>query len=64
MGGITLSMTSREIGKREAQKRATRKAARSDVVTTLPEAMTGRASPAKPAVGGKPVFAYVASKGS
>ena len=29
--------------------------------TTLPEAMTGRASPAKAAVGDKPVFAYIAS---
>lgn len=28
--------------------------------TTLPEAMTGRASPAKAAVGDKPVFAYIA----
>ncbi|WP_244304488.1 DUF1801 domain-containing protein [Leucobacter viscericola] len=28
---------------------------------TLPEAMTGRASPAKAAVGDKPVFAYIAS---
>ena len=29
--------------------------------TTLPAAMTGRASPAKAAVGDKPVFAYIAS---
>ena len=29
--------------------------------TSLPEAMTGRASPAKAAVGDKPVFAYIAS---
>ena len=29
--------------------------------TPLPEAMTGRASPAKAAVGDKPVFAYIAS---
>lgn len=28
--------------------------------TTLPEAMTGRASPAKAAVGNEPVFAYIA----
>ena len=28
---------------------------------TLPAAMTGRASPAKAAVGDKPVFAYIAS---
>ena len=31
------------------------------VATSLPEAMTGRASPAKAAVGDKPVFAYIAS---
>jgi hypothetical protein len=29
--------------------------------TTLPAAMTGRASPAKAAIGDKPVFAYIAS---
>ena len=29
--------------------------------TALPEAMTGRASPAKAALGDKPVFAYIAS---
>jgi len=32
-----------------------------DVLTTLPVAMTGRASPAKAAVGDKPVFAYIGS---
>ena len=32
-----------------------------NVLTTLPEAMTGRASPAKAAVGDKPVFDYIAS---
>ena len=31
------------------------------VAATLPEAMTGKASPAKAAVGDKPVFAYIAS---
>ncbi|MEO5320474.1 DUF1801 domain-containing protein [Arthrobacter sp. CC3] len=56
-----LSMTSREIGKREAQKPATHAGADADAATTLPEAMTGRASPAKAAVGDKPVFAYIAS---
>jgi hypothetical protein len=54
-------MTSREIGKGEAQKQATRTAAHVDVATTLPEAMTGRASPAKAAVGDNPDFAYIAS---
>jgi hypothetical protein len=39
------------------------KAARAEgnVLTTLPAAMTGRASPAKAAVGDKPVFAYISS---
>jgi hypothetical protein len=32
-----------------------------DVLTDLPAAMTGRASPAKAAVGDRPVFAYIAS---
>jgi hypothetical protein len=54
-------MTSGEMGKREAQKPATRTAAHVDVASTLPEAMTGRASPAKAAVGDKPVFANIAS---
>lgn len=31
------------------------------VVTTLPEVMTGKISPAKAAVGDQPVFAYIAS---
>lgn len=56
-----LSMTSREIGKREAQEPATHAGADADAAATLPEAMTGRASPAKTAVGDKPVFAYIAS---
>jgi hypothetical protein len=33
----------------------------SSKVTKLPAAMTGRASPAKAAIGDKPVFAYIAS---
>jgi len=33
----------------------------SEVLTDLPAAMTGRASPAKAAVGDKPVFAYISS---
>ena len=40
---------------------AKRTAAQDKVATTLPEAMTGKASPAKAAVGDKPVFAYIAS---
>jgi hypothetical protein len=34
--------------------------AKDDVITPLPEAMTGRASPAKAAVGDRPVLAYIA----
>ncbi len=44
-----------------ARKPAKRTAAEGKVATTLPEAMTGRASPAKAAVGDEPVFAYIAS---
>jgi hypothetical protein len=43
-------------------RRPTRRtAARGTVLTTLPVAMTGRASPAKAAEGDKPVFDYIAS---
>ena len=38
-----------------------RTAAHGNAQTTLPAAMTGRASPAKAAVGDKPVFAYISS---
>jgi len=54
-------MNSRETGKSEVQKPAAASAAPGDAAWTLPEAMTGRASPAKAAVGDKPVFAYIAS---
>jgi len=43
------------------RKPAKRTAAPGKVATTLPKAMTGKASPAKAAVGDKPVFAYIAS---
>src|SRR3954447_8084584 len=49
---------------RETPKAGTsteRTAAQPDVLATLPAAMTGRASPAKAAVGDKPVFAYISS---
>ena len=36
-------------------------AATGSVLATLPVAMTGRASPAKAAMGDKPVFAYISS---
>jgi len=47
--------------KKEVQKPVPRTSAQVGVPTTLPEAMTGRASPAKAAVGDQPVFAYIAS---
>ena len=40
---------------------ADRAASDANVLTNLPVAMTGRASPAKAAVGDKPVFAYISS---
>src|SRR5258707_12463511 len=43
------------------RKTAKRAAAQGNVLTELPVAMTGRASPAKAAVGDKPVFAYISS---
>ena len=45
----------------KARKPTKGTAAQGDVLTTLPVAMTGRASPAKAAVGDKPVFAYISS---
>jgi len=43
------------------QKLVKRTAVQGKVAATLPEAMTGKASPAKAAVGDKPAFAYIAS---
>jgi hypothetical protein len=54
-------MTRNELGKTTAQGSDERSAGHADGATTLPEAMTGRASPAKAAIGDKPVFAYIAS---
>jgi hypothetical protein len=54
-------MDSKDIGKTEGRPPATDADTQSDTAWTLPEAMTGRASPAKAAVGDKPVFAYIAS---
>src|SRR5580693_8757361 len=47
--------------KAAVQKPAKSTEAEGEAATTLPEAMTGKASPAKAAVGDKPVFAYIAS---
>src|SRR4051794_37214469 len=49
------------VGHMTADKPTGPKAPQSEVLTTLPVAMTGRASPAKAAVGDKPVFAYISS---
>lgn len=53
-------MDSREPRTGETPKPAS-SAAADGTAWTLPEAMIGRASPAKAAVGDKPVFAYIAS---
>jgi hypothetical protein len=53
-------MSSVRHGKNRPEMSATRTST-GDVARQLPEAMTGRASPAKAAVGDKPVFAYIAS---
>jgi hypothetical protein len=45
----------------KAAKPTKQTAAQGNVSWTLPAAMTGRASPAKAAVGDKPVFAYISS---
>jgi hypothetical protein len=50
-----------ETSKLAVRKSARRTPAQGKVATTLPKAMTGKASPAKAAVGDKPVFAYIAS---
>ena len=53
--GASTSVTSK---RRNATKQT---GTSSNVLTTLPAGMTGRASPAKAAVGDKPVFAYISS---
>jgi hypothetical protein len=53
--------TTDKTSKPEIQKPARPEVSQGEAATTLPEAMTGRASPAKAAVGDKPVFAYIAS---
>jgi hypothetical protein len=45
----------------KARKPTKETAAKDNVLPTLPAAMTGRASPAKAAVGDKPVLAYISS---
>src|ERR1700735_2090448 len=48
-------------GHNEDHRPGRKPSAQVDVGFTLPEVMTGRASPAKAAVGDKPVFAYIDS---
>lgn len=50
----------KDAGKRDPEKPVTTPP-QADTAWTLPEAMTGRASPAKAAVGDTPVFDYIAS---
>ena len=54
-------MNSPPHGNQEVRQPAKRSAVQVGVPPRLPEAMTGRASPAKAAVGDRPVFAYIAS---
>lgn len=54
-------MTNKESGKNKSQKSATNGARRVNEPAILPVAMSGKASPAKAALGDKPVFAYIAS---
>src|SRR6187431_2498096 len=54
-------MTSPDNVERTAGQPAKRTAGQGEVLTTLPAAMTGRASPAKAAVGDKRVFAYIST---
>ena len=54
-------MTSGEHGNNDANKPSLSTADHAKGAFELHEAMTGRASPAKAAVGDKPVFAYIAS---
>ena len=54
-------MNSNRHDETDLEESAARSSVPGSVVTTLPAAMTGKASPAKAAVGDKPVFAYIAS---
>jgi hypothetical protein len=58
---VKASVSASTDGASKARKSADRTASEADVLTSLPAAMTGRASPAKAAVGDKPVFAYIGS---
>jgi hypothetical protein len=58
---IRKTVKTAKTSKPTVRKPARRAATQGTVATTLLESMTGRASPAKAAVGDKPVFAYIAS---
>jgi len=60
-GPVNDSVRASTRAKPKAPKPTKRTAAQGNVVTTLPAAMTGRASPAKAELGDKPVFAYISS---
>ncbi len=53
--------TATKRGPAKTRQTKTATTAEADALTTLPVAMTGRASPAKAALGDKPVHAYIAS---
>jgi len=57
----SFARTSEENRRGDVQKPAADIEDHDDPATTLPEAMTDRPSPAKAAIGHKPVFAYIAS---
>lgn len=54
-------MARSDLGRNTAQGPGVHAAADADSAARLPEEMTGKASPAKAAVGDQPVFAYIAS---
>ncbi|MGO8994620.1 MAG: DUF1801 domain-containing protein [Polyangiaceae bacterium] len=56
------TISKRHVAKTVATRKTTKRtAAQGNVLTALPVAMTGRASPAKAALGDEPVFAYFRS---
>jgi len=58
---MALNMARSDLGRNTAQGPGVHAAADAGSAARLPEEMTGKASPAKAAVGDQPVFAYIAS---
>jgi hypothetical protein len=58
---MALNMAPSDLGRNTAQGPGVHAAADADSAARLPEGMTGKASPAKAAVGDQPVFAYISS---